>query len=205
MPRASSCSTSTRARSSTSTWGMRVRWPGCCSRGSRRSARSCSRGRGGGCTIGGKGREGLGGREEPGWSPAVPGRDLGDAALGPPGSSLAPVVRDREVRMLRGIHWLRPISLALVAGLFALPLWFVISASLHREGTGLGLEALVPPAEPQWQNYRLALERMGGFERFLANTLLVTVLSILGQCFTCSLAGYAFARLSFRGRDVLFT
>jgi len=96
------------------------------------------------------------------------------------------------------------IGLLLVAALFALPLWFVVAASLHPEGTGLGLEALVPPAEPQWQNYRVALERMGGFERFLANTVLVTVLSILGQCFTCSLAGYAFARLSFRGREALF-
>jgi len=99
---------------------------------------------------------------------------------------------------------MKGVGLVIVAVLFALPLWFVVSASLHREGTGLGLEALAPPSDPQWQNYRVALERMGGFERFFANTVLVTVLSILGQCFTCSLAGYAFARLTFRGRDALF-
>jgi len=102
------------------------------------------------------------------------------------------------------VRLLRALALAAVFVTFALPLWFVVSASLHAEGTGLGLGALAPPADPAWKNYALALERMGGFGRFFANTVLVTVLSILGQCFTCSLAGYAFARLQFRGRDALF-
>lgn len=99
-----------------------------------------------------------------------------------------------------------PRRLALVAtgALFALPLWFLLAVSLHPEGTGLGPSALALPSEPRWENYRIALERMGGFERFLANTVLVTVLSIAGQCLTCSLAGFAFARLRFRGRDALF-
>jgi multiple sugar transport system permease protein len=88
--------------------------------------------------------------------------------------------------------------------LFALPLWFVLTVSLHGEGTGLGERSLAFPAEPRWENYRVALERMGGFPRFLANTVLITVLAIAGQCFTCSLAGFAFARLRFRGRDALF-
>ncbi len=101
--------------------------------------------------------------------------------------------------------WLwRRLALLATGVLFALPLWFVLGVSLHEEGSGLGGGALALPSEPHWENYRVALERMGGFPRFLANTLLVTVLSILGQCFTCSLAGFAFARLSFRGRDALF-
>jgi multiple sugar transport system permease protein len=97
--------------------------------------------------------------------------------------------------------WRLPAQLA-VAALFALPLAFVLAASLQREGTGLGSLAL--PAEPHWENYRAALARMGGFGRFLANTLLLSVIAVLGQCLTCSLAGYAFARLRFRGRDALF-
>jgi multiple sugar transport system permease protein len=95
-------------------------------------------------------------------------------------------------------------ALVAVGALFALPLWIVLSVSLHPEGTGLEGAALLPPADPRFENYRIALAHMGGFPRYLANTVLITVLSIAGQCFTCSLAGYAFARLRFRGRDALF-
>lgn len=98
----------------------------------------------------------------------------------------------------------RGFALLAAAALFALPLVFVLAVSLQREGTGLGAQALALPLEPHWANYRVALERMGGFPRFLANTVLVTLVAVLGQCFTCSLAGYALARLSFRGRELCF-
>lgn len=94
-------------------------------------------------------------------------------------------------------------SAQLLAGaLFAAPLALVLLVSLQPEGTGLG--AADAPLEPHWENYRVALERMGGFPRFLANTVLLTVTAVLGQCLVCSLAGFAFARLRFRGRDALF-
>jgi len=103
-----------------------------------------------------------------------------------------------RARVARGLAW------AAAAALFALPLWFVLTVSLQREGTGLGAASLAPPAVPHLENYRVALERMGGFPRFLANTAWITVCAVLGQCLTCSLAGYAFARLRFRGKDLLF-
>lgn len=96
----------------------------------------------------------------------------------------------------------RGAALVAAAALFALPLLFVLTVSLQREGTGLG--PLAAPEELHWVNYRVALERMGGFPRFLANTVLITVVAVLGQCFTCSLAGFALARLSFRGRELCF-
>jgi multiple sugar transport system permease protein len=43
-----------------------------------------------------------------------------------------------------------------------------------------------------------------GFLDALANTVVVTVLSVVGQVLSCSLVGYAFARLRFRGRSSLF-
>jgi multiple sugar transport system permease protein len=42
------------------------------------------------------------------------------------------------------------------------------------------------------------------FGRFYANSLFVAVTVTLGQLVTCSMAAYAFARMQFRGRDVLF-
>ncbi len=39
---------------------------------------------------------------------------------------------------------------------------------------------------------------------YFGNSVFVTVLSLIGQLFSCSLAAYGFARLRFRGRNLLF-
>jgi multiple sugar transport system permease protein len=59
------------------------------------------------------------------------------------------------------------------------------------------------PSGIHWQNYPDALDA-APFGRFFANSLTVTLASVLGNLVFCSLAGYAFARLRFVGRDVLF-
>lgn len=98
----------------------------------------------------------------------------------------------------------RSLGLTLAGAAFALPLFFMLEVSLHAEGRGLADTPLDLVREPHFENYRIAAERMGGLGRLFANTALITVLCIAGQLFTCSLAGFAFARLEFRGRDVLF-
>ncbi len=63
-----------------------------------------------------------------------------------------------------------------------------------------------PPVLPSgihWQNYTDALNA-APFGRFFLNSALVTGATVLGNLVLCSLAGYAFARLRFFGRDVLF-
>jgi ABC-type glycerol-3-phosphate transport system permease component len=54
-----------------------------------------------------------------------------------------------------------------------------------------------------WDNFThvLTMENMG---RSLTNTVLVTVMVVLGTMFTSVLGGYAFARLRFPGREKLF-
>lgn len=63
-----------------------------------------------------------------------------------------------------------------------------------------------PPVFPSgihWQNYTDALHA-APFGRFFVNTAIVTGVTVLGNLVLCSLAGYAFARFRFFGRDVLF-
>ena len=63
-----------------------------------------------------------------------------------------------------------------------------------------------PPVLPSgihWQNYTEALAA-APFGRFFLNTSIVTGVTVLGNLILCSLAGYAFARFRFFGRDVLF-
>ena len=55
----------------------------------------------------------------------------------------------------------------------------------------------------KWYTFDIG-RRYRGFLDALANTVVVTVLSVIGQVLSCSLVGYAFARLRFRGRGPLF-
>ncbi len=106
--------------------------------------------------------------------------------------------------MKLGAKFWRRVAMALCAYAFLAPLFYMLSVSLQAEGHGLGGSWLAAARDPHWENYVRALERMGDWRRLIANTLLVSVLCVGGQLFTCSLAGYAFARVEFRGRELLF-
>lgn len=54
-----------------------------------------------------------------------------------------------------------------------------------------------------FENY-LEVLKLKGMGRSLTNTILVTILVVVGQLTTSVLGGYAFARLEFPGRDVMF-
>lgn len=69
-------------------------------------------------------------------------------------------------------------------------------------------EALaVPPTffPTEWhpENYARLFD-LAPFGRFYLNTIVVAVLSTFGQVLTSMMAGYAFARLKFPGRNILF-
>jgi ABC-type glycerol-3-phosphate transport system permease component len=61
----------------------------------------------------------------------------------------------------------------------------------------------VERVEFQTGNYSKVMQ-LEGFGRSLTNTVLVTILVVVGQVFTSILGGYAFSRLRFRGRDKIF-
>lgn len=59
------------------------------------------------------------------------------------------------------------------------------------------------PENFTYENYASAFEA-APFGRFYLNSLFVALAVTVGQLITCSLAAYAFARMQFRGRDVIF-
>ncbi|MFD6158824.1 carbohydrate ABC transporter permease [Nocardia sp. NPDC060256] len=81
------------------------------------------------------------------------------------------------------------------------PILWALSGSLQRDGEIA--EGNLLPASPQWSNYSEVFELLP-LGRMLLNTAVYAVCVTAGQVFFCSLAGYAFARLRFRGREVLF-
>ena len=61
------------------------------------------------------------------------------------------------------------------------------------------------PTEPTLRGYlRLLTNNRMPFLAFFRNSLFVTVIVVFTQVFTSACAGYAFARLKFKGRQVLF-
>ncbi|HVP13663.1 MAG TPA: carbohydrate ABC transporter permease [Phycisphaerae bacterium] len=91
------------------------------------------------------------------------------------------------------------------------PFWWMATTSLSTEAQATeaasGFRAW--PTDPQWQNYPNALRKMGskpwiGFLDALTNTVVITTLCVVGQVVSCSLVGYAFARMRFRGRATAF-
>ncbi|ORV85959.1 sugar ABC transporter permease [Mycobacterium interjectum] len=92
-------------------------------------------------------------------------------------------------------------ALLAIAWVWLFPIAWAVSGSLKREGEVT--EPRLLPAHPRWSNYTEVFSLMP-FGRMFFNTVLYAGCVTAGQVFFCSLAGYAFARLQFRGRDTLF-
>jgi multiple sugar transport system permease protein len=92
------------------------------------------------------------------------------------------------------------VGLALTA---ILPFAVMVSTSLMDEFEVFRQPPQLLPRDPQWGNYPAALTALP-FNRFFANSLLFSMVVVMGQVATAATAGYAFARLSFPGRDRIF-
>jgi multiple sugar transport system permease protein len=71
---------------------------------------------------------------------------------------------------------------------------------------GFGVVRTSQPVEEisfHWSNYDAVLG-VRSFDRAITNTILVTILVVSGQIFTSIMGGYAFSRLKWPGRDILF-
>jgi multiple sugar transport system permease protein len=81
-------------------------------------------------------------------------------------------------------------------------IWMVIT-SVETLRETRHFPPILVPSGVRWQNYTDVLQR-APFARWFLNTLVVTVVVVAGNLLFCSLAGYAFARIKFFGRDVVF-
>ena len=89
------------------------------------------------------------------------------------------------------------------AALSLVPFVWMLVTSVKTPLEAYAFPPVLFPREVHWENYLLVLER-APWLRYFANTALVAVLQIVIIVITSSLAAYAFARLTFVGRDTLF-
>lgn len=87
--------------------------------------------------------------------------------------------------------------------LMMLPFLWMFSTSWRLARDSFSLPPQWLPTVWRIENYREVLTEIP-FLAFVVNSLKVSVLITLGQLVTCSTAAYAFARLRFPGREVLF-
>ena len=106
-------------------------------------------------------------------------------------------------------QWLRVMAryllLSLLGLLFIAPILFMVAGSFKPDASVLseaGTWRAFIPETVSWQNYRDVFERVN-FTRFFWNSVLITSFVVLVSLPVNSLAGYAFARLRWRGRDLL--
>lgn len=111
----------------------------------------------------------------------------------------APGARLRRSMARVSVH----IILLAIAAISLLPLVYMVSTSLKARGQEFAYPIEWIPDPVVWSNYRTALDAVPAWT-FLSNTLIVTLLTLVGGLLTSSLAAYGFARMRFPGRDFLF-
>ena len=95
------------------------------------------------------------------------------------------------------------VCLILGAIVMTMPFVWMVSTSIKPDSEIFGAGIRWLPTELDTQNYVDAFEQTN-MPRLFANTTLVTAVAVASQVLLGSMAGYAFARLHFRGKMLLF-
>jgi multiple sugar transport system permease protein len=114
----------------------------------------------------------------------------------------------RRVRVSRKLKKLIRHTLShtlLLAGcvIMALPFVWMVLSSLKTDVEIFVFPPKWLPKVPQWSNYVSVMDAMP-FGRYIFNSCKISILGVIGQLLSCSLAAYAFARIKFPGREAVF-
>ncbi len=100
-----------------------------------------------------------------------------------------------------GVHGLMYAVLIGGAVIAILPFFWMVSTSLMTLGEAINGQWL--PKAPQWHNYLVAWKE-ANFSEYFLNSIQITLITLAGELTFSVLAAYAFARIRFPGRDILF-
>jgi multiple sugar transport system permease protein len=130
------------------------------------------------------------------------------ATLVPPTEAIVlarpPERRPRARRSVIGSIVWHVFCLALLLLLLYPVAWLV--GSSFKPGTEILTNPTPFPQQFTIENYQIAVQGVAGLSlwQLLGNSLTISVLTVVGNVFSCALAAYAFARLRFRFRTALF-
>ena len=101
------------------------------------------------------------------------------------------------------VHTLSYLVLLVIGISMAIPFLWMISTSLKNLAQAQVYPPVWIPDPPLWSNYVDVMTRIP-FPVFIVNSFKVSLLGVIGQVLSCSMAAYALSRLRFRGRDAFF-
>lgn len=93
--------------------------------------------------------------------------------------------------------------MVIVAVYFLSPFVYMLFSTFKTEAEAVSFPPTLLPENWLWSNYTEAWNAQP-FGTFFMNSVIVTVLSTLGQVISCSLVAYGFARFEFKGKNFLF-
>ncbi len=126
------------------------------------------------------------------------------ASTAVPAATTAARTTQQTSRLGKGVRLsLFYLLLVIIAVIFILPYLMSIFAAFKPLSAILSQSPLRPPSPPTLANFKTLFTEYD-FGRYLANTLLVTVILTAGQVTFSMMGAYAFARMEFPGRDSLF-
>jgi multiple sugar transport system permease protein len=116
-----------------------------------------------------------------------------------------PVSRERFARtgniLRRAIAYAALILLALIS---LLPFAWMVSTSLKQSFEVFVFPPQWIPEELQWVNYTSLWTSFQYWNLWIFNSFKIVAFAVVGQLLFCSMSAYAFARLDFPGRNLIF-
>jgi multiple sugar transport system permease protein len=116
---------------------------------------------------------------------------------------IAPARQAATRNPLHGTHLGSHAVLIVGVVVMLLPFAWMISTSIKPPDQLFTVPPTWIPRELQWENYTLAMGA-GNFGRYAMNSLFLALANMVTNVALSALAGYAFARLVFPGRQLLF-
>lgn len=117
---------------------------------------------------------------------------------------MSTLTQPRKTRLPRPGTAVRIAVLLVAAALTLGPVLWTLSTSLRTPSESFNLPPQFLPLNPDFSSYAQVFQQVDMILLVL-NSALVTLLIAVGQMTTAALAGYAFARLSFKGKNALFS
>jgi len=107
-------------------------------------------------------------------------------------------------RLRANPRWIIGIVVIVFAAIYVFPLLWDLATSLRPNDDIYRYPPTLVPGSFTLENYIYVLTQMQGFLRYLANSIVVTLATVLIVLISSAMGGYAFGMRRFRGQNVLF-
>ena len=103
------------------------------------------------------------------------------------------------------LKWVLTIFMLIVGIICITPFIFMVSSSFKVSGEVMKFPWHLIPESPTIQNFiGLFTNGIYNFQKWYANTIVMTALTIIIKVFFVSFTAYGFAKINFKGKDVIF-